>query len=92
MDNISDDDEDEDVEKNEQEKVEQKKKIDIGKRFIEELKSLVKLYSKLDVWLLFPLTFYTGFEVTFVWFEYSRVSLLKCFLNQILHYINIYSD
>ena len=92
MDNISDDDEDEDVEKNEQVKVEQKKKIDIGKRYIEELKSLVKLYSKLDVWLLFPLTFYTGFEVTFVWFEYSRVSLLKCFLNQILHYINIYSD
>jgi hypothetical protein len=79
MDNISDDDDDgiNDVQNNEQEKKDQKKKLDIGKRFIEEIKSLIKLYSKIDVWLLFPLTFYTGFEVTFVWFEYSRVSLSR---------------
>ncbi len=76
MDNISDDDENNVEKENEQEEGDQNKKIDVGKRFVEELKSLIKLYSKIDVWLIFPLTFYTGFEVTFVWFEYSRVSIL----------------
>jgi hypothetical protein len=50
-------------------------KINIGKRFINEFSNLAKLYSQFDVWLLFPLTFYYGFEMTYVWFEYTRVSI-----------------
>ena len=53
-------------------------KFDINKTFIEfrfrqELINLLNLYSNLDVWLLFPITFFTGYEMTFIWFEYSRV-------------------
>jgi hypothetical protein len=52
------------------------KETNIGQRFISEMSNLVKLCTKIDLWLLFPLTFYSGFEITFIWFEYSRVSHL----------------
>ena len=45
----------------------------IGKRFKAEIISLLKLYANIDVWLLLPITFYTGFELTFIWFEFNRV-------------------
>jgi hypothetical protein len=55
----------------------QVEKISFGKRFLNEIYNLAKLYSQFDVWLLFPLTFYYGFEMTYVWFEYSRVNFKK---------------
>ena len=44
----------------------------IGSRFKNELVSLMKLCLNIDVWLLFPLTIYTGFELTFIWFEFNN--------------------
>jgi hypothetical protein len=32
----------------------------------------MRLYLNIDVWLLFPLTIYTGFELTFIWFEFNN--------------------
>lgn len=49
--------------------------LNIAARFKNEFISLAKLYSNLDVWLLLPVTFYSGFELTYIWFEYSRVCL-----------------
>jgi hypothetical protein len=46
----------------------------IGKRFKAEVISLLKLYANIDVWLLLPVTVYTGFELTFIWFEFNRVN------------------
>lgn len=57
-------------------------KINLGRRFLNEFSNLAKLYSQFDVWLLFPLTFYYGFEMTYVWFEYTRVTF------RILKYVN----
>ena len=49
------------------------KDIKIVQRFKNEISNLIKLFIKIDLWLLFSLTFYNGFEITFIWFEYSRV-------------------
>jgi hypothetical protein len=49
------------------------KEINIAQRFLNEMSNLLKLCVKIDLWLLFTLTFYSGFEITFIWFEYSRV-------------------
>jgi hypothetical protein len=58
----------------EKEKDQENKKLNIRERFNNEFSNLIKLYSNLDVWCLLPVTFYTGFEMTYIWFEYSRVS------------------
>ncbi len=65
MDNIKDDEEEVD---------QTKPKLNIGRKFLEEFSSLAKLGSQLDVWLLLPLSFYSGFEQTYFWFEFSRVT------------------
>ena len=59
----------------EQEKSNKKKTCSIiGKRFKTELISLLKLYRNIDVWLLLPITVYSGFELTYIWFEFNRVN------------------
>lgn len=51
------------------------KNLNLRQRFHNEFSSLFKLYSNIDVWLLLPVTFYSGFELTYIWFDYSRVIL-----------------
>lgn len=48
----------------------------LGSKFTEEFSSIKKLLGRLDVYLLFPMSVFTGFELTFIWTEFSRVILL----------------
>ena len=50
----------------------QPESIPLRTRIKREFSHLFKLYSSLDVWLLFPLTLYATFELTFLWFEFNR--------------------
>ena len=59
-----------------------------GKRLCTEISSLAAVCSSLDLWLLFPVAFYTGFELTIFWFDYSRVSY-NSKLNACVFYIAI---
>ena len=44
-----------------------------GAMFKSEVMSMIKLFENLDVYLLFPMSIFTGFELTFIWNEYNRV-------------------
>lgn len=45
-------------------------------KFKNELLNLFGLLRYLDIYLLFPLSIFTGFELTFMWNEFNRVSFL----------------
>ena len=42
--------------------------------FKDEIGKLMTLFKTLDIWLLMPIAMYLGFELTLIWYEYSRVS------------------
>jgi hypothetical protein len=39
----------------------------------DEVRKLYDLLKTLDIWLLMPIAMYLGFELTLIWYEYSRV-------------------
>ena len=53
------------------------KKENILTKFKVELQNLFSLLQYLDIYLLFPLSFFTGFELTFMWNEFNRVNKLN---------------
>jgi hypothetical protein len=42
-------------------------------RLKNEFKSLIKLGFNINIWLLIPITIFTGYELTYIWFEFNRV-------------------
>jgi hypothetical protein len=42
--------------------------------FKDELRGIVKLLGCLDIYLLFPMSVFTGFGLTFIWAEFNRVN------------------
>ena len=46
-------------------------------KFKVELQNLFSLLRYLDIYLLFPLSFFSGFELTFMWNEFNRVNYLN---------------
>jgi len=56
--------------------IKSKKKISlssIGNQFRTEFKNIFRLCTNLNIWLLFPMTVWTTFECTLIWFEFNRV-------------------
>lgn len=47
----------------------------LEKDLVQEFANLAKLAKMLDIWLLLPVTFYLGYELTIIWFEYNRVKM-----------------
>lgn len=54
----------------------QPEKETILTKFKVEFKNLFGLLKYLDIYLLFPLSFFTGLELTFRWNEFNRVNIL----------------
>ena len=57
----------------------------ILRKFKEEFQNLFSLLQHLDIYLLFPLSFFTGFELTFMWNEYNRVIILNINLLKVFY-------
>jgi hypothetical protein len=63
-----------------------KTNINQVKKLRDEFVSLIKTYKLLDVWLLFPITFLSGYELTIIWFEYTRVRFMnRTFMNMYMY-------
>jgi hypothetical protein len=39
-----------------------------------ELLDMMRLFREIDVYLLLPMSIFTGFELTLIWNEYNRVN------------------
>ncbi len=75
--------------KEETDEVEKKKEkislSSITKQFSFEFRNLFKLCSNLNIWLLIPITVYTTFELTLIWFEFNRVNIIILNIFQVLN-------
>ena len=58
--------------------------INICKMINQEFKNLFKLTKNVDFYLLLPIGIYAGFELTFMWAEFNRVSLIDCFFFKLI--------
>lgn len=42
-------------------------------RFKIQFNNFKNIAKKLDMWLMLPVTLFLGYELTVIWFEYTRV-------------------